>query len=72
MPRMNTEIARLEEQLEQLVSRYEAGRSELRGARARIAALESENRMLNEKVRGAAERLASILERLPRAEAGDA
>ncbi|MDX5362779.1 MAG: hypothetical protein LPJ91_01300 [Pseudazoarcus pumilus] len=72
MPRMDAEIARLEEQLDKLIALYEAGRSDLRTARSRVADLEAENKALRERLRGATERLEAILERLPQTEADDA
>ena len=68
MPRMNTEIARLEELLDQLLDLHEAGRGQLRVARARISALEAENRALGEKLNGAISRLEGLLEKLPEPE----
>jgi len=65
MPRMDAEISRLEEQLDKLIALYEAGRSDLREARSRVAELEAENRALRDRLRGASERLEAILERLP-------
>lgn len=65
MPRMDAEISRLEEQLDKLIVLYEAGRSDLREARSRVAELEAENRALRDRLRGASERLEAILERLP-------
>lgn len=62
---MDTELSQLENQLEQLIGHYQAGKRELRDARARIAALEVENRKLAEKVGFASAKLESLLERLP-------
>lgn len=72
MPRMDAEIARLEEQLDKLITLYEAGRSDLRTARSRTVELEAENKALRERLRGATERLEAILGRLPQTEADDA
>lgn len=72
MPRMDAEIARLEEQLDKLIALYETGRSDLRTARSRGVELEAENAALRERLRGAAERLEAILGRLPQTEADDA
>ena len=68
MPRMNSEIVRLEELVEQVVTLHDAGRAELRAARSRIAALEAENHRLTEKLGGAIERLEALLDKLPSAE----
>lgn len=72
MRRMDAEIARLEEKLDKLIALYEAGRSDLRSARERVAELDAENRKLRERLRGATERLEAILDRLPQTEADDA
>lgn len=71
MPRMNAEIALLEERLEQLIERFEDERAQLRAARRRVATLETENRELKGKVEGACERVAALLERLPQPEGED-
>lgn len=72
MPRMDAEIARLEEQLDKLITLYEAGRSDLRDARSRVTELEGENRALRDRLRAASERLEAILDRLPQTESDDA
>ena len=72
MPRMDAEIARLEEQLDKLIALYEAGRSDLREARARAAELETENRALRDRLRAASERLEAIIGRLPQTGSDDA
>lgn len=71
MPRMNTEIARLEDRLEQLIQRFEQGRSELRAAHERIAALESEKQALLGKVATACERVEALLESMPQQQEGE-
>ncbi|AUN95788.1 hypothetical protein [Pseudazoarcus pumilus] len=68
MARMNSEIARLEELVEQVVTLHDAGRAELRAARSRIAALEAENHRLSDKLGAAIARLESLLDKLPSAE----
>lgn len=65
MPRMDAEITRLEEQLDKLITLYEAGRSELRAARAQAAELSAENGALRDRLKAATERLEAILQRLP-------
>jgi len=72
MPRMDAEIARLEAQLDKLITLYEAGRTDLSAARSRVAELEAENDAMRERLRSAAERLDAIIERLPDTEADDA
>lgn len=62
---MNTELSRLEAQLEQLVDHFQAGKRDRGELCARIAALEADNRKLNEKLAVAVSRLESMLERLP-------
>lgn len=64
-PRMDAEFNRLESQLEQLVGLFEAGRTETRALRARVAVLEAENRNLAAKVSLATEKLESLLQALP-------
>jgi len=64
---MDAEITQLENQLEQLIGLYEAGKGELRELRSRIAVLEAENRRLGEKVRVAASSIEAMLEKLPEA-----
>jgi len=64
---MDTELAQLEAQLEQLISLYDhlkADNAELRG---RVARLEAENRQLSDKVRLAADRIEALLDHLPEA-----
>ncbi|HRP96269.1 MAG TPA: hypothetical protein PL143_08475 [Rhodocyclaceae bacterium] len=62
---MDTELSSLEGKLEQLISLFEAGKTEVRNLRTRVTSLEAENRQLAEKVRVATERLESLLSRLP-------
>lgn len=64
---METELSHLEGQLEQLIGLFESSRSEMRTLRARIAALEADNRQLAEKVCLASEKLESLIARLPEA-----
>lgn len=63
--RMEAELARLETLLEQLLESHGQARAEVLELRARITALEAENRVLAEKVGVAVERLESLLENLP-------
>lgn len=64
---MDKELSRLEAQLEQLISLYEAGKRERRELAERVVALEAHNRRLSDKVALATEKLETILERLPEA-----
>ncbi|MCB1910649.1 MAG: hypothetical protein H6950_04780 [Zoogloeaceae bacterium] len=62
---MDAEISKLEQQVEQLVSLFEAEKSENRALRTRVAELESANRRLEAKVDNAAARIDEVLEQLP-------
>lgn len=62
---MNTELSRLEVQLEQLIDHYQAGKRDRAELCARIAGLEAENRKLSQKLEMAVSRLESLIERLP-------
>lgn len=64
---MDTEIAALEQQLEQLIALLDSGKAEARALRARVGALEAENQVLSEKVSRAADKLESLLEKIPEA-----
>ncbi|MBX3679673.1 hypothetical protein [Cognatazoarcus halotolerans] len=62
---MDAEISKLEQQVEQLVSLFEAERSENRALRTRVAELEGANRRLKAKVDAAAARIDEVLQHLP-------
>lgn len=62
---MDTELSRLEAQLEQLIDHFQAGKRDRRDLCSRIASLEAENRKLSEKLAVAVSRLESVLDRLP-------
>lgn len=64
---MDTELAQLEAQLEQLIGLYERLKADNAGLRGRIVRLEADNRQLSDKVRLAAERVERLLESLPEA-----
>ncbi|MGL1832314.1 hypothetical protein ACKVEX_01760 [Rhodocyclaceae bacterium SMB388] len=64
---MDTELANLENRLEQLIGLYESRKVEMRGLRERLAALELDNRRLKEKLGFATEKLESLLDRMPEA-----
>ncbi len=64
---MDTELAQLEAQLEQLINHYERLKGDNVALRGRVARLEADNRKLAEKVRFAADRLEGLLEKLPEA-----
>jgi uncharacterized protein (TIGR02449 family) len=64
---MDTELAQLEAQLEQLISQHERLRADNGALRGRIVRLEAENRKLADKVRLAAARLEGLLDKLPEA-----
>lgn len=61
---MEKELARLEEQLEQLITLYEKSRADARELRVRIAAAELENRSLSARVSAASERIEVVLAKL--------
>jgi len=65
--RMDAELNKLENQVEQLIGLYESGKAERRELRTRIARLEAENRALAEKVNLATVKLENLLARLPEA-----
>jgi len=62
---MDAELNRLEAQLEQLIGMYAALRDENRELRAHQSHLEAENRQLMNKIGVAAEKLESMLAKLP-------
>jgi len=64
---MDTELAQLEPKLEQLISLHERLRADNAELRGRVLRLETDNRQLSDKVRFAAERVESLLEKLPEA-----
>ena len=64
---MDTELAQLEAQLEQLISHHDRLRADNSALRGRIVRLEAENRKLSDKVRLAADRLEGLLDKLPEA-----
>ncbi|AVR89708.1 hypothetical protein [Thauera aromatica] len=64
---MDTELAQLEAQLEQLISLYDRLKADNAELRGRVARLEAENRQLSDKVRLAADRIEALLDHLPEA-----
>ncbi|MDR2926406.1 MAG: hypothetical protein LBU76_10760 [Azoarcus sp.] len=62
---MDAELNRLEAQLEQLISMYAALRDENRSLRGQLSRTEAENRQLAGKIGLAAEKLETVLSRLP-------
>lgn len=64
---MDTELAQLEAQLEDLISHYERLKADNAALRGRVVQLEGENRRLSDKVRVAADRLEGLLDKLPEA-----
>lgn len=64
---MDAEISQLEQQIDQLVSLYEALKVENRELRARLSTVETDNRRLRDKVEIAAARVEAVLEQLPQA-----
>ena len=64
---METELAQLENQLEQLIGRYGRLKADNSGLNGRVAQLEADNRKLAAKLRLAAELLEVVLDKLPEA-----
>lgn len=64
---LTPELTRLEAQLEQLISLYGGLKAENRDLRTRVAQLESENHLLADKVKLAADKLETLLDQLPEA-----
>lgn len=62
---METELSRLEHQLEELVVLYESAKAEMRELRVRLAASELENRSLSARIAAAGEHIEAALARLP-------
>ena len=63
---MDIELAQLETQLEQLINLHDRLKADI-GLRGRVAQLEAENRQLSAKLKGVAERLETLLDKLPEA-----
>ncbi len=64
---MDPELSLLEQQVDQLMSLYEAMKSENRDLRSRLVSVEADNRRLRDKVEIAAARVEAVLEQLPQA-----
>lgn len=64
---MDAEITLLEQQIEELVGRFEALKGENRELRQRLCTLEADNRRLRDKVEIAAARIEAVIEQLPQA-----
>jgi len=64
---MDIELAQLETQLEQLINLHDRLKADNIGLRGRVAQLEAENRQLSAKLKGVAERLETLLDKLPEA-----
>jgi cell division protein ZapB len=62
---MEAELIKLEQQLEQLITRFEGLKEENRGLRLRTAELEVRNHALAGKVRDAVARVETLLQKLP-------
>ena len=62
---METELAQLESQLEQLIGRYGRLKADNSGLHGRVAQLEADNRKLSAKLTLATERLEAVLDKLP-------
>lgn len=64
---METELAQLETQLEQLIGRYGRLKADNSSLHGRVAQLEADNRKLSAKLKLATERLEVVLDKLPEA-----
>lgn len=64
---MDTELAQLESQLEQLITLYGRLRTDGLELRGKVARLEAENRQLRDKLDRASARIEAVLEKLPEA-----
>jgi hypothetical protein len=64
---MDSELAQLEAQLEQLISLHNRTRAENVGLHGRVAQLDAENRQLAAKLKLAVDRLDALLDKLPEA-----
>ncbi len=64
---MDTELAQLESQIEQLITLYGRLKTDSLELRGRVARLEAENRQLCDKLDRAAARVEAVLEKLPEA-----
>ena len=64
---MENELTQLETRIEQLIALYGKLKSENAELRARVVRVEAENRALADKLKRAAERFESVLEKLPEA-----
>ena len=64
---MDIELAQLETQLEQLINLHDRLKADNIGLRGRVAQLEAEHRQLSAKLKGVAERLETLLDKLPEA-----
>lgn len=64
---MDSELAQLEAQLEQLISLHDRGKAENIGLHGRVTQLDAENRQLAAKLKRAIERLEALLDKLPEA-----
>jgi len=62
---MDAEIERLEQQLEELVARFEAQKQENRELKTRVGELQAENTRLAGKVEAAIRSVSQVLETLP-------
>ncbi len=62
---MDAEISSFEQKIEQVVALCHTLREENRSLRGRVAALESENQRLTEKIDTTVVRLEALMERLP-------
>lgn len=64
---MDTELAQLESQLEQLITLYGRLKADCLDLRGRVARLEAENRQLSDRLERTGARIEAVLEKLPEA-----
>jgi uncharacterized protein (TIGR02449 family) len=62
---MNVNVAPLEHKIELVVAFCQQLRDQNQALRAQLAGMESENRLLTERMNAACERLEAMMERLP-------
>jgi len=62
---MDSELFALEERIEQFIALCQNLRSENQDLRTRVASLEGERKLLNDKIDAACGRLEGLMERLP-------
>lgn len=62
---MDAELSKLEEQVELIVDLYEKLKADNRNMKARLTRLEADNRTLSDKIQMAADKLETLVDKLP-------